>query len=55
MKICILIVNNFRGLGFYQSSSNIYIHRCFLNLCLKAYHDLLSVSPCETYISKTNS
>ena len=44
----------FRGVRSYKSSSNFHIHHCFLNLCSKAYHDLLSVCPCETSISKTS-
>ena len=44
----------FRGIRSYQSNSNFYKHQCFLNLCSKAYHDLVSVCPCETSISETS-
>ena len=45
---------NFRGVHFYQSSSTFCIHQCLLNLCLKSYHDLLTVCPCDYSISKTH-
>ena len=44
----------FRGVRSYYSNSNFYIHECFLHLCSKAYHDLLSVCPCETSISTSS-
>lgn len=50
-KLLIMFMG-FMGLKSYQSSSIFCIHQCFLYLCFKAYHDLLTICPCDTSTSK---
>ena len=40
--------------GFDFNNATFCIHKCFSNLYLKAYHDLLSACPCDILISKTH-
>ena len=50
MKICIKIVNNFSGVRVLQIQQQFLYTSVLLKFMLKAFHDLLSVCPCETVI-----
>ena len=54
MIICIKIVNNFSGGYDLSNPAAIFKYISAYYLCSKAYHDLLSVCPYETSISKTS-